>query len=93
LIIKTKKRYKKWIEKRKLKLPKTGRIIDEQLESLEDFMLRKLKWAEKQYLSEKVIPTHHKLIRRAVINNHTTNNSERLQNEIAASLKRIEFSI
>jgi hypothetical protein len=85
--------YKKWIEKRKLKLPKTSQIVDEHLESLENFMLRKLKRAEKQFLDKRTIPTYHQLIRRAVINNYTTHNSERLQNEIAASLRRTEYSI
>ena len=45
--------YKKWIDKRDRKLPKTTRLINEQLESLEDFMIRKLAPAEMYYIRKK----------------------------------------
>lgn len=85
--------YKKWIEKRELKLLKTTRIINEKLESLEDYMVRKLKLAERKFIEEKIIPSRNQLIRRAIIENTTTKSSERIQNEIAVTLKRIENSI
>lgn len=77
------------IEKRELKLPKTTRIINENLESLEDFMIRKLRFAEKLFIEEREIPTRLQLMVRAVIRNTTTYNSEKIQNEIDESLKRI----
>jgi hypothetical protein len=81
--------FKKWIEKRHLRLPKTKKVIDENLESLEDFMLRKLKWAESLYIKERRIPNQNELMRRAVIVNTTTNNSTKIQPEILVSLNRI----
>lgn len=74
-------------------MPRTSQIINEKLETLEDFMLRKLICAEKQFLKKGKLPTQHQLIRHAGIRNYTTKNSELIQNEIVNSLKRIEFSI
>ena len=74
-------------------MPKTSRIIDEKLESLEDYMIRKLKLAETKFLGEKIIPSRNQLIRWAVIENYTTKNSKRIQNEVTLSLNRIEQSI
>ena len=56
-------------------------------------MVRKLKLAEKKFIEEKIIPSRNQLIRRAIIENTTTKSSERIQNEIAVTLKRIENSI
>ncbi|HEX8734430.1 MAG TPA: TnsD family Tn7-like transposition protein, partial [Pyrinomonadaceae bacterium] len=82
--------YKKWIEKRELKLPKTTQILKEKLESLEDYMIRKLKLAERKFIEERKIPIHYQLVRGAVINNHTTKNSERIQREITITLAEIK---
>jgi hypothetical protein len=85
--------YKKWLEKRELKLPKTSQIIAVNLESLEDFMIRKLHFAENIYIEERRSPRRNELIHRAVINNSTTNNSERIQIEIDKTLIRIKEQI
>ena len=82
---------KAWIAKREKKLPLTAKVINKSLESLEDFMIRKLLWAEKKFIEEKSIPTRNQLIRRAVIENTTTQNSKRIQNEIEMSLNRIRI--
>jgi hypothetical protein len=84
---------KAWIEKREKKLPLTAKVINKSLESLEDFMMRKLIWAENKFIEEKIIPTKNQLIRRAVIENTTTQNSRRIQNEIEMSLDRIRVQI
>ncbi len=47
--------YKKWIEKRELKLPKTTQIINKRLESQEHYKIRKLK-SSKAYAEEQIIP-------------------------------------
>jgi hypothetical protein len=52
-------------------------------------MIRKLKLAERKFIEERKIPAHYKLVRGAVINNHTTKNSERIQREITISLAEI----
>jgi hypothetical protein len=84
---------KKWIENRKLKLPKTTRIINENLETQEDFMIRKLKFTEAQYIKEKKLPTRPQLLIRAVLRNTTTNNSKKIQSEIDKSLERISENL
>ena len=81
---------KAWVEKREDKLPSTTKVVNESLESLEDFMIRKLLWAENKFIEEKIIPTRNQLIRRAMIENTTTHNSIRIQSEIEASLKQIQ---
>lgn len=60
------------------------------LETLEDFMNRKLLWAEKQFVEEKMIPTKLQLEQRAVIRNSTSKNSAKIQNEIEMVLDRIK---
>lgn len=84
---------KKWIENREAKLPETAQIINEKLESLEDFMLRKLQLTEKNFIRIKLLPTRNQLIRKAVINNQTTKNSDLIQNQITESLIKIKNSI
>lgn len=83
--------HKHWIENRHLKLPKTTDVINANLESLENYMIRKLHWAQGEYLKEKIIPTRSQLIRRAVINNKTTHNSIKIQREIDLVLERFRF--
>lgn len=80
---------KSWVEKRELKLPETTRIINEKLESLEDFMLRKLKFVEALFIQEKKLPTRLQLKARAILRNGTSDNSVKIQNEIGKTLKRI----
>lgn len=82
---------KKWIEKRHLRLPKTVGILNENLESLEEYMIRKLKWTEQRFIEEKKIPSRVQLCREANIVNKTTKNSEKIQNEITNSLITIEL--
>jgi hypothetical protein len=81
--------HKSWIEKRDKKLPLTTELIKNSLESLEDFMIRKLKSAEKKYIERKYLPTRSQLIREASINNATTENSIKIQGEIDKSLVRM----
>jgi hypothetical protein len=80
---------KAWIEKREKKLPLTAKVIAESLETLEEFMIRKLLWAESKFIGEKLIPTKNILMSRAVIINTTTKNSVKIQKEIEMSLNRI----
>lgn len=82
-----------WLEKRHLKLPKTKKVIDQKLESLEDFMIRKLKLTESLYIKEGVVPNQNQLMRRAVIVNSTTLNSSKVQKEVLISLDRIKNEV
>lgn len=81
--------HKNWLEKREKKLLATAKILVENLETLEEYMLRKLRWCEEQFLREGDIPSYSQLISRAVIKNQTTADSEKIQTEIQNSLNRI----
>jgi hypothetical protein len=48
--------HKAWIDKRHRKLPQTSQVSDENLETLEDFMLRKIRWTTEKFIEERKIP-------------------------------------
>lgn len=80
---------KTWIEKRKTKLPLTTKVIDKFLEEQEDYMIRKVKWAENEFLKEQRIPTRLQLTVKAVVRNKTAA-SAKVRKAIDNSLKRLE---
>jgi hypothetical protein len=82
-----------WIDKRRKKLPITTLTIDTNLETLEDFMLRKIKWTSEQFIRRKKMPSliHFKV--RAVVRNGTSNNSQRIQQAIESALVEIQRSV
>lgn len=84
---------KKWIDKRYQKLPKTAEVIDEKIESLEDFMIRKILWATDRFISARKIPTQRQLQDRAAAENLTTRSSVKVQKVIKESLERIEQAV
>lgn len=82
-----------WLEKREQKLPETTEIINRYLESLEDFMLRKILEIEKRFIEERKVPTKTGFIERARLKNATSRSSLQVQNSITAALERIKFVI
>lgn len=74
--------YKNWLDKRNQKLPLTAKLIEENLESLEEFMLRKIQHTKNLYLKEKKLPTKLQFKVRAVVRNRTSIDSERIQKAI-----------
>lgn len=85
--------YKTWLDKRHLKLPRTSQLITEKLETLEDFMLRKIELATNHYLEKEEIPSPSQFIRKAIINNTTTHNSYKIQKAIDKSVIKIKMLI
>ncbi len=81
---------KGWIEKRKRKLPITNKIVDKKLESLEDFMMRKVEWAENEFLKNGKIPTQMELKIMAGVRNKTSEKSEKVQQSINEALKKLK---
>ena len=65
-------------------------MIDKYLESLEGFMLRKIKWVTEKFIEERKIPTINQFKRRAILNNKTSDESERIQRAIEETLIQIE---
>jgi hypothetical protein len=85
--------YKKWIDKRENKLLLTDEVLNKNLESLEDYMIRKLLWAKEEYIEEKITRTLAQLKVRAVIRNKTSNESEKVQNAIHSTWEEIRKTI
>lgn len=85
--------YRTWIEKRDKKLSKTTKLINQHVETLEDFMIRKIKYAGEQFVKENRIPSSSGLIRRAVAYNRTTLNSKRNQEYITDYLHKIRKEV
>lgn len=84
---------KTWIEKRKKKLPLTSKVIDEGLETLEDFMIRKVRATAKVYIMEKKLPTLAQFEARAVIRNSTARNSPKVKKAIKKALSEIREAL
>lgn len=85
--------YKKWIEKRKTKLPLTDRFLSENLESLEDFMIRKVDWVKNYYIRIGKMPTKGQFRIKGALINNTCNNSKKVQDEIGKALNEISKTI
>jgi hypothetical protein len=75
------------------KLPTTKCILENNLESLEDFMVRKTICISNNFIEEKVVPTKNQLVTRASIRNSTSNNSALVQKTIDESLVRIAKAV
>jgi hypothetical protein len=82
-----------WIEKRERKLPLTTKIINERLESLEDYMIRKVQWAKEEFLKEKKLPTKEQLKMKAGVKNKTSNESEKVQRTIDAAFEELHAKL
>jgi hypothetical protein len=84
---------KGWIDKRDKKLPETAKVIDKYLETLEDFMLRKIEWVTKKYIEEHKIPSIIQFKHRVILNNKTSDESKTVQRGIESSLIQIKNSV
>ena len=78
-----------WLERRRDKLPLTTKVIDEYVETLEAFEIRKILWVEECYMQEGVFPTRSQFIRRAGVRIKVDRLSA-VQNAIDLAMKRLE---
>ncbi len=83
---------KAWLEKRDEKLPKTAEIIYRYSETLEDFMLRKIRRLEESFIEEGNTISRSGFIERGRLKNSTSKNSIKIQNAINAALRKIRFA-
>lgn len=82
-----------WLNKRKKKLPLTNELLEQNLESLEDFMIRKIVWAKEYFIKEKKIPTLPQMKRKAVLMNSTSKKSSKIANFLEETLKDIKTQL
>jgi transcriptional regulator with XRE-family HTH domain len=83
---------KGWLDKRKEKLPRTTKMLEQKLESFEEFMLRKIEVFTKIYIEERTIPTELRFRIRAVLRNSTAANSEEINLAVRNAITEIKNS-
>ncbi len=81
-----------WLEKRDEKLPKTAGVINRYSETLEDFMLRRIRRIEESLIEEGNTVSRSGFIERARLKNSTAKNSLPVQEAINAALRKIGFA-
>ena len=64
-----------WLHNRHKNLPLTTKTLNENLESWEDFMVRKVKWGKDFFIKEKKIPTLLQFKTKVALRNNTSSNS------------------
>lgn len=81
--------YKLWLEFRLNKLPLTSQALKNCLESVEDFLIRRIGWTEEYYSQERKCPAKSYFIRTSGTQNKTGNNP-RVQSAIDAAIGRLK---
>ena len=71
--------HKIWIDKRHRKLSLTFQVIDENLDTLEEYILRKIKWTTKHFIQEGKTPSDSQFQKRAIVFNQTSSSSPKIQ--------------
>lgn len=79
-----------WLQKRKKKLPITNKLLEQNLESLEDFLIRRINWTKAEFIKEKKIPTLLQLKVRAVVVNKVSGRTEKITNFLSETLEEIK---
>jgi hypothetical protein len=85
--------HKSWFDKRDRKLPITAQVVNKNIETLEDFMLRKIKWTTEKFIEEKKIPSIYHFKIRAQLKNKTSDESIKIQRAIEKALVEIKNSV
>jgi hypothetical protein len=80
--------YQIWIENRLDKLPLTAKALTESLESLEAYMIRKVKWATEFFIQEGRYPTRLQLVVKAAVRN-AAGQSPSVQNAIEVEMTKL----
>jgi hypothetical protein len=70
-------------------MPQTPSILNFQLETIEDFHVRRIKWVEEAFRKEQKVPTRYALARRAMIGSSIAVGSEVVSHAIEEALLRL----
>jgi hypothetical protein len=68
-------------------------LIDGNLESLEDFMLRKIKPTKDFYLQEKIVPTRLQFMIKAGLRNKTSAGSMQIKSEVDCAVEFLKRNL
>lgn len=80
--------HRSWIEQRIDKLPLTAKALEKCIESNEDFLIRRVKWAEGYFCKNGITPTRHQFSVKAGTRT-TSGSTPRVQEAITVSLERL----
>lgn len=80
--------HRSWIEQHLDKLPRTAKALDKYLETTEDFLIRRVKWAEDCFSEEDIYPTRLQLTVRAGTRTKT-GSAPRVQSAIDNAIERL----
>lgn len=82
-----------WIDKRHEKLPLTKKVIEKNLDSWEDFMLRKIEWGKEFFIKNNKLPALAQFKNKSSIRNQTSFNSPKVQKAVQDALNEIQFTL
>ena len=80
----------KWIDKRRQKLPLTTKVINEYLESWENFMIRRVIQAKEVFIKMKKVPSLNSFKVKAKLEGYTVKTSIKVQKAIQVALDEIK---
>lgn len=78
--------HRAWFEKKLDRMPLTSKFLNEHLESLEDYSIRRIAWAVETFRKEGVAPSRAMLTNRAGIRGRLISNSGQVQNALDSAL-------
>lgn len=78
--------HRAWLEKKLDRMPLTSKSLNEHLESLEDYSIRRIAWAAETFRKEGVTPSRAMLTNRAGIRGRLISNSGQVQNALDSAL-------
>ena len=73
------------------RMPRTGVILNSHLESREDFLVRRIKWAEEEFRKERVLPTKTAFINRAQIHRYVASGNKVVSQAMYDALSRLGY--
>lgn len=79
--------HRAWIEKRLNKLPLTSKTLNANLESFEDYLIRRIAWAAEAFRKQGVAPSHSMLVNQAGIRGRMNSKSEHVQKALDSALQ------
>jgi hypothetical protein len=70
-------------------MPKTAAILKANLETNEDFLVRRIRWVEEAYIKEKLLPMKTAFVNRALIYRYVTSGNRAICQALEGALTRL----
>jgi hypothetical protein len=85
--------HRSWLERYLNNLPKTAVALAEHLESVEDFLIRRIKWATEYYLDQKKLPSRSQLSAYAGVRGRTAGKTAKVQESLSEAMTLLSKNI